>query len=78
MHLFEACQLNPKYTLFLMHSQRYAYTRQEANFAISTPICFFFSERISPQVANKCPVVSQSEKKWRQNNNNKIVVMQQQ
>ncbi len=77
MNLFEACQLNPKYTLFWMHSQRYAYTRQDANFAISTPI-FIFSELISPQVANKWPVISQSEKKWRrQNNNNKIVVMQQ-
>lgn len=47
MHPFEACQLNPKYTLFLMHSQKYAYTRQDVNFAISTPILFIFSELIS-------------------------------
>ncbi len=78
MHPFEACQLNPKYTLFLMHSQRYAYTRQDVNFAISTPVLFIFSELISCQQVAR-PVVSQSEKKWRrQNNNNKIVVMQQQ
>ncbi len=78
MHPFEACQLNPKYTLFLMHSQRYAYTRQDVNFAISTPILFIFSELIScQQVARPCLFHSQ-KRNGGDEQQHKIVVMQQQ